>query len=147
MADNNNFPSPMDNMEEDMMKTLISVFSLPALLLATTLAQADVNPDSGGSSHHHAEKASGKLITYRVQTEGMEFGSGSERLDAEVLVRLDSAPQKIFGVRLHQGSSPATIAMVETLKEAYLRGLPVTLFHVQPPDRKNVNILWVELNR
>ncbi len=129
------------------LKTCISMLSLSVLLLSSTLARADFNPDASGSKHHHTATAKGTLTAYRVQTEGMEFGAGSERLDAEVLVRLDSTPGKIYGVRLHQGSSPSTLAMVETLREAYLRGLPVTLFHIQPPDRHNVNILWVELSR
>lgn len=127
------------------MKTLIAVCSLSALLFANTMVQADVNPGLGGT-HHHAEKSSGKITTFRVQTEGLEFGTEKDRLDAEVLVRLDSTPNQTFGVRLHGGSSPASIAMTDILKEAYLRNLPVTIFHVQPPGRNNVTILWVELS-
>ena len=60
---------------------------------------------------------------------------------------LDSKPGYLFGIRLHDGAQPATSAMIDLLKSAYFNNLPVSLFHVQAPGTKNVNVLRVELKR
>ena len=107
-------------------------------------ANADVNPNFGGEEHAHADTTKGKLMSYRLQSQGLEYGKGDDRLDAEVIVKLDSAPGMAFGIRYHDAADPATTAMIDLLREAYLHNMPVTIFHTQPPGKKNVQILWVE---
>lgn len=128
-------------------RTLLIVALLVLAVPAAPVAFADINPNIGGNEHTHTDKAHGRLLSLRVQTQGMEYGPRDDRLDAEVLVTLDSKPGMTFGVRYHEGAQPATAAMVDILKDAYLRELPVTLFYVSPPGKKNVNALLVELSR
>ena len=109
-------------------------------------ARADINPNVGGDAHAHADTTTGKIVTYRVQTQGLEYGKGDDRLDAEAVVKLDSAPDMAFGIRYHDQAQPATAAMIDLLLEAYMHDMPVTIFHTEPPGRKNVQILWVEVS-
>ena len=39
---------------------------------------------------------------FRAQHKGLEIGAANDHLDAEALVTLDSPPNKLFSIRLHQ---------------------------------------------
>jgi len=129
-----------------MMRRIIYTVSYTVFLLLISMAStADVNTSLGGSMHSHTSTSSGKITSIAVQEQGIEFGTKEDRLDAEVIVTLDSMPGYLFGVRLHDGAQPATSTMIDLLKQAYFQNLPVSLFHVQPPGKKNVNVLRVEM--
>lgn len=130
------------------MKKLLTTVALFTTLSGFALTSgADVNPGFGGDGHSHTDTSSGKITSIMAQEQGIEFGSKSDYLDAEIVVTLDSKPGYLFGVRLHDGSQPATVAMIDLIKSAYFNKEPVSLFHVQAPGKKNVNVLRVELKR
>jgi hypothetical protein len=74
---------------------------------------------------------------------GLEIGKDAQKLDSEVLVTLDSKPGMVFGVRLHE-PNPAAESMVNTLREAYLHNIPVTIEHRLEPGKMFVPINWVQ---
>ena len=63
---------------------------------------------------------------------------------AEALVTLDSQPGKVFGIRHHEEVA-ATENIIDTLREAYLHNLPVTIEHGIAPGKNNLKIIWVQL--
>jgi len=86
----------------------------------------------------------GRITHFRAQTSGHEYGPPNDRLDAEVIVQLDSAPDEAFGLRFHEGAAPATAQMITLLRESYFRQMPVEIFHTKLPGRKNHTVIWVE---
>ena len=130
------------------MKRIALLVVLPVILLVTgTVAVADVNPDMDSHVRGASITTTGKITSIRAQVEGLEYGGKADFLDAEVLVKLDSAPEMTFGFRHHENTSPSLALMTDLLKEAYLRGLPVTILHTQLPMKKNQTIIWVELSK
>lgn len=130
------------------MKRLVLLAALPVILLiSSSVAIADVNPDMDSHARGASIVTTGKITSIRAQIEGLEFGHKEDFLDAEILVRLDSAPEMTFGYRYHENASPSLALMADLLKEAYFRGVPVKLFHTQLPQKKNQTIIWVELSK
>ena len=121
------------------------MLTIVCMMLPLTLntARADT-PETLMGPHGHAVTVQGKIILYRNQVQGLEIGPENDRLDAETLVVLDSEPDKTFGIRHHE-NIPATQAIVDTLREAYMHDIPVTIQHVIAPGKKNVKINWVQL--
>lgn len=68
----------------------------------------------------HSAEAKGKVALYRVQVQGLEFGKDTHKADAEVLVSLDSAPDDVYVLRLHENSPPINKVMADTLRDAVL---------------------------
>lgn len=124
------------------MKHIASTLVAGALVLSSSIAMADT-PASLAGPHPHAVVVSGKLTLFRSQFKGLEIGKNSQRLDSEVLVTLDSKPGMVFGVRLHD-PDPAAQSMVDTLREAFLHDLPVTIEHRLEPGKPFVQINWVQ---
>lgn len=125
---------------------LRNVLVLMTGLVMAGNAAADV-PKSLAGPHAHAAEVSGKLTLFRVQQEGLEIGPEDDRLDAEVLVTVDKAPDMVFGLKFHKGADPASGAIVTTLREAYLNQEPVTIQYPTSPGKKNVRIIWVQMTR
>ena len=119
--------------------------------LAATSAMADT-PESldssfgTGTTHQHGINVSGKLTMFRSQVKGLEIGPENDRIDAEVLVTLDTQPGRVFGIRYHE-EEPSTSEIVETLRQAYVNNLPVTIQHKIAPGKKNLSIVWVQLGQ
>lgn len=118
---------------------------LAGLLAVCSLAQADT-PGSLRGEHGSSFTASGKITLFRAQSQGLEIGPANDKLDAEVLVTLDSEPNKVFGIRLHE-DDPAAREMIATLREAFLHDMPVTVQTPLTPGRKNLRITWVQLGK
>jgi len=130
------------------MKRLVLLSVLPVLLLLNSVtAVADVNPDMDSHVRGASIVSTGKITSIRAQIEGLEYGDKEDFLDAELLVKLDSAPEMTFGFRHHEKNSPSLDMMADLLKEAYFRGLPVKILHTQLPKKKNQTIIWVELSK
>jgi hypothetical protein len=125
-------------------KFTFNTFFILGTLFFCSFALADTPPTL--TEHSHAITVSGKLTFFRSQMKGLEIGPGNDRLDAEVLVGLDSQPGNIYGVRLHE-DEPSAAEMITTLREAYLRKIPVTIQVPVIPGRKNLNIFWVQLGK
>jgi hypothetical protein len=117
-----------------------------AVVMAMTLAvpvMADT-PASLAGPHGHAKNISGKITLFRAQSKGIEIGSGFDKLDAEVLVVLDSKPDLVLGIAYHD-VEPASETMIATLREAYINKMPVTIQYADAPGKKNLKINWVQL--
>jgi len=126
------------------MRTYHRIFVLIAgMLLCAVIAYADV-PASLKAVHGHSVTASGKLTIFRIQVPGLNIGPDNDRLVAEVLVTLDSQPDNVYGISLKDGDASAA-EMAATLREAYVRNIPVTLQTPLTPGRKNLRITWVQL--
>jgi hypothetical protein len=118
---------------------------LVGLLFTASFAQADT-PGSLRGEHGSSFTATGKITLFRVQIKGLEIGPANDRLDAEVLVTLDSEPDKVFGIRLHE-DEPDAREMIETLRAAYFNNAPVTIQTPLTPGRKNLRVTWVQLGK
>lgn len=119
------------------------LISISALLLSVSLAQADV-PTSLRGEHAGQLQVSGKITLFRAQIKGLQFGPANDRLDASILVTLDSQPDMVFGIAQDE---PAAGEITATLREAYLHGMSVTLEATKEPGRKNLRIIVVQLGK
>ena len=136
----------VSNREYMVMKTLYQLLvPIMALLFSVSLAQADT-PSSLRGEHAAMVTISGKISLFRAQIKGLEIGPPNDRLDAEVLVTLDSQPDTVFGISYHQ-EDPAARTMIETLREAYLHDMPVTVQAPSIPGRKHLRLIWVQLGK
>src|SRR3569832_2524430 len=121
-----------------------------ALLLGSHIAAPLVHPDSPPNiktPDTHSVDAKGEGALYRVLIQGLEFGNDRHKADAEVLVSLDSAPDDVYVIRLHEDSPPINMVMADSLRDAFLSQSNVTLYYQKIPDRKILNILVVQLNK
>lgn len=129
-----------------MMKRLYRfLLPLTALLFSISLAQADT-PTSLRGEHGAQVTKTGKITLFRAQYTGLEIGPPNDRLDAEVLVTLDSEPDLVFGIPYHK-ENPAAENMIATLREAYLHDMPVTVQAPMLPGRKHLRLIWVQLGK
>ena len=128
--------------------TVSLVAALGLLFAGTTLADSPVSIDKPDS---HSVAVKGKVVLYRVQVEGMDFGEGKNKTHAEVFVSLDSQPGMIYTLALHGGKDNiegvVNKEIADTLRTAYVNKLPVTLYHQIPVGKtNNLKILMVQLN-
>ena len=129
-----------------MMKNLYwLLIALSALFFSVSLAQADT-PGSLRGEHGGQVTKSGKITLFRAQYTGLEIGPPNDRLDAEVLVTLDSEPDMVFGIPYHK-ENPAAENMIVTLREAYIHNIPVTVQAPMMPNRKHLRLIWVQLGK
>jgi hypothetical protein len=128
------------------MKTLYQLLIvMSALFFSVSLVQADT-PSSLRGEHGAMVTMSGKISLFRAQITGLEIGPPNDRLDAEVLVTLDSEPDMVFGIPYHK-ENPAAENMITTLREAYLHDMPVTVQAPMMPNRKHLKLIWVQLGK
>ena len=108
-------------------------------------AWADTPPKINTPDSHSVEHR-GTISLYRVQIQGLEFGRDENRIDAEIIVTLDSQPDMVYTVRLHEDSPPVNKVLADTLRDAYLNKTPVTIYHQIAPGKKHVKIHMIQLN-
>jgi hypothetical protein len=73
-------------------------------------------------------ESSGKITFLRVHDVGTAFGPSNDRIDVEVVVRLDSQPQNAFGFQLrNDGNRAARAGMLDLLRDAFNHNWRVTL--------------------
>ena len=113
------------------------------LSIAGNTLYADT-PKSLMDTHGHTAIVTGKITMFRAQIQGLEIGPADDRLDAETLITLDSQPGKVFGISHHEEVA-ATESIVDTLREAYINNIPVTIQHGIAPGKNNLKIIWVQL--
>jgi len=122
--------------------TLLVMFGLG--LTGISMADSPVALDKPDS---HSVEVKGKVNMYRVQIEGMNFGKSSEKAEAEVFVTIDTKPGMIYALQVHNDSPASNKVMADTLRDAYINKLPVTLYHQIAVNRSNnYKILMVQLN-
>ena len=129
-----------------MSKSIISALLLATIMFSGTNAWAD-KPPSLSVPDTHSIEVKGKINLYRVQVQDMEFGRGKELIDAEVLITVDSAPDKVIALRLHEDSPPISAIMANTLRDAYINNKNVTVYYqMTPVYKKHVKLLMVQMN-
>lgn len=124
---------------------LIATLATLGLTVAgSSVADSPVTLDKPDS---HSVEVKGKINLYRVQVEGMNFGDGKEKATAEVFVTLDSKPGMVYALQVHNDSPPANKVIADTLRDAYIKQTPVTLYHqIAINKSNNFKILMVQLN-
>ena len=118
---------------------------LTGLLYTTSFAYADTLTSLQGVPGDQTT-TSGKITLFRVQTAGLGLVTQNDHINADVFITLDSAPDMVFGIST-KNSDTAASEMIDTLREAYLRGLPVTIQSPLVLDSKLVTITWVQLGK
>lgn len=127
-------------------KRLLQMAIPMLLLLLGSFSFAD-SPTSIASPDRHSVEVKGKVNLFRVQIEGMKMGEGKNAADAELFVTLDSNPKMVYTLQLKKDSPQANKVMAETLRDAYINKLPVTLYHqIGIKQDNNLKILMVQLN-
>lgn len=116
------------------------------LVLSGTAVMAD-SPKDIKTPDRHSVEVKGKIKLYRVQVEGMNLGDGQDKADAELFVTLDSKPDMVYTLQLKGNASATNKVMADTLRDAYVNKLPVTLYHqIGIKKDNNFKILMVQLN-
>jgi hypothetical protein len=128
-----------------MKKIFQLLLALSALCFSISSVYADT-PTSLRGEHGAHMMISGKITLFRAQIRDLDFGPPNDHIKAEVLISIDSKPDMVFGVA-HETNDPGATAMIETLREAYLHDLPVTVLAPELPGRKNLRLVWVELGK
>lgn len=124
------------------MKTRLHLASwVAAGCLAASAAVADTPKLEG--AHGHASRVSGKITMFRTQEKGLEVMANGEKVDAEILVQLDTQPKLVLTIPLHE-QDPARREMVETLRQAYINDKAVTIEHKIAPGKQIAQINWVQ---
>ena len=134
------------------MNTIIKFLSMTALALGFGMALSTVSladsPASLDKPDSHSVEVKGTVSLYRVQIEGLDLGENANKTDAEVFVSLDSKPGMVFALQIHNDSPAANKVMADTLRDAYLNKLPVTLYHqIAVNKSNNYKIIMVQLNK
>jgi hypothetical protein len=78
------------------------------------------------------QAAEGRITRLRVHELGGGFGPPTDRLDAEVIVELDSEPEKAFGLQLRDNAQRQVAkGMLDVLRDTFNRGRPVRIEFVR----------------
>ena len=118
---------------------------IAGLLFTASFAQADT-PTSLRGEHGAQVTVTGKITLFRVQTAGLGLGAPGDHIDADVFVTLDTDPDKVYGVST-KANDPSHSVIIETLREAYIHGVPVTIQSPKAPNRKHLTVTWVQLGK
>ena len=129
-----------------LVKRITGCITALLLLVGMGASFAD-SPKSITAPDRHSVEVKGKVNLYRVQIEGMKLGEGQNQADAELFVTLDSDPKMVYTLQLKKDSPQANKVIAETLRDAYINKLPVTLYHqIGVKQDNNLKILMVQLN-
>ena len=124
----------------------LAVCSTAFMLLIGTSTFADA-PKSVAAPDRPSLEVKGKVSLYRVQIEGLKLGEGKNESDTELFVTLDSNPKMVYTLDLKKNSSPANSIMAETLRDAYINKVPVTIYHQMGIKKdNNLKILMVQFD-
>ena len=78
------------------------------------------------------QAAEGRITRLRVHELGGGFGPPTDRLDAEVIVELDTEPEKAFGLQLRANAERRVAkGMLDVLRDTFNRGRPVRIEFVR----------------
>jgi len=125
---------------------VIAVLAALFLLSTGSLVLAD-SPKDIKTPDRHSVEVKGKINLYRVQVEDMNLGEGQDKANAELFVTLDSKPDMVYTLELKSKSPASNQVMAETLRDAYVNKLPVTLYHQMGIKKENnFKIMMIQLN-
>jgi hypothetical protein len=76
--------------------------------------------------------AEGKMTSLLVQDLGSGYGPPADRIDGEVVIRIDSLPEKAFGFTLRRDADESTHGkMLDLLRDAFRRDIRVRLEYIR----------------
>jgi len=110
-------------------------------MLFSAAALADTAQLTTG--HPHGIQVSGKITMLRLQEKGAEIMAGGDKVEAEVIVQLDTSPKMVFTMQNHD-ADPARQQMIETLRQAYISDKTVTIEHKLNPGKPSGQINFVQ---
>lgn len=128
-----------------MKKALCFVATWAALSLSTSV-WAD-SPPNLETPDAHSIPAKGKISLYRVQAQDLGLGKADDKTDAELMVTLDTNPKMIYALQLDANSPAVNKVLADTLRDAYLNGAQVTLYHQIAPGKTIANIHMVQMEK
>lgn len=86
----------------------------------------------------------GKISLLRVHDVGTKYGPPTDQLDVEVIVVLQSAPDRAFGFQLrNDGNRPVRQGMLDVLRDAFANNANVGMDFMAPAGKKNGVIIRV----
>ena len=114
-----------------MTKYGVILMALAAGLLDPGVAKAQVN-------------IQGKISLLRVHDVGTKYGPPQDQLDVEVVVILQSAPDRAFGFQLRNDANrPVRQGMLDVLRDAFANNANVAMDFMAPAGKKNGVIIRV----
>ncbi len=91
------------------------------------------------------QAAVGRITLLRVHDLGTGYGPPYDFLDAEVIVQLDSQPEKAFGMQLRNNADrPAAQGMLAVLRDTFNRSRPVRIEFIRVGCRTGKIIRVIE---
>lgn len=91
---------------------------------------------------------SGRLTLLRVHDVGTKFGPPSDQIDAEVVFKLNSQPDKAFGFKLRNDTNgPAHRGMLDLLRSGFEHNFVVSTDADVPAGKKNGMSIRVWLSK
>jgi hypothetical protein len=92
--------------------------------------------------------STGKLTFLRVHNVGTAFGPPSDQIDTEVVMKLNSAPQRAMGFQLRNDAHRAARqGMLDLLRDAFNNNWTVTVDYDLDAGRSNGVAIRVALRR
>jgi hypothetical protein len=93
-------------------------------------------------------QSTGKLTFLRVHDVGTAWGPPTDRLDVEVVVKLDVLPDQAFGFQLRNDSNQvARQGMLDLLRDAFNNDWTVSIDYYIDPDKRNGRIIRIALQK
>lgn len=95
------------------------------------------------------EGITGKIKFLRVNDLGHVYGPPGDEIHTEVVVSLDSAPDIALGfeIRANDPNLPSRLAMLSTLRDAYIHKLTVGIGYEIEPGKMNGFLRRVNLSQ
>ncbi|MGW7081727.1 WD40/YVTN/BNR-like repeat-containing protein [Streptomyces sp. NPDC054866] len=89
----------------------------------------------------------GRVTELRAHERGSMFGPPTDRIDAEVVFRLDADPRKAFGFQLRQDAKePAHRSMLDVLRDAFRGGGGIRVDYTRTGISNNVAIRVIRVS-
>ena len=93
-------------------------------------------------------QSSGKLTFLRVHNVGGKFGPPTDQIDVEVVMKLDTFPDRAMGFQLRSdGNRPARQGMLDLLRDAFNHGWTVVVDYDLESGRRNGVAIRVALRK
>lgn len=93
-------------------------------------------------------QSNGKLILLRVHDVGTKFGPPTDQIDVEVVMKLNTEPDRAMGFQLRNDSQrPARQGMLDLLRDAFDHNWTVTVDYSLNTGKRNGVAIRVALTR
>jgi len=118
----------------------VSVFCILFIMSMICVLEADAAQLYG---------AKGKLTLLRVHALGSGFGPPQDKIDVEVVIRLDSKPGESFGFQLRDNNDDTAVrrAMFDLLRDAFKNNWTVYIDYWMDAGKKNGIVHRVSLTK